>query len=140
MNPQHSRDLEAIDGLRRGHVAAVERGDVGWLVAAFAEDGMQMPPHAPANVGRQAIRSWLQGLFGAFEVGFTLSVDEVRVAGEWAFERGAYGIALTPKSDPAVEPMREAGKYITIYSRRPGGGWEIARDIWNGDAPPPGPS
>jgi hypothetical protein len=33
--------------------------------------------------------------------------------------------------------MRDSGKYITIYRRQPGGTWQIARDIWNSDGPPP---
>jgi uncharacterized protein (TIGR02246 family) len=138
MGTDESFDLEAINGLRCAHVAWVEQGDAEGLANCFAEDGVQMPPHAPANVGRSAIRSWLEGLFGAFDVGFSLAADEVRVAGGWAFERGAYRIALTPKGSGGEPLIREAGKYITVYARRPGGGWAIARDIWNGDTPSSG--
>ena len=95
-----------------------------------------MPPNASANVGRQAIRSWVQGFFDAFRTQFGLSVDEVRVAGDWAFERGACRITLTPKA--GGEPIQDIGNYITIYGRQPGGAWGMARDIWNSDNPPPG--
>jgi ketosteroid isomerase-like protein len=94
-----------------------------------------MPPNAPANVGRQAIRSWAQSFFGAFRTQFALSVEEVQMTGDWAFERGAYRITLTSKA--GGEPLQDIGKYITIYQRQPGGSWKVARDIWNSNTPPP---
>ena len=126
-------DLEAIDGVRAAHVAALNADDVeGWL-GVFAEDGVQMPPNAPANVGKSAIRPWVEGLLGAFRCEFTLDVQEVRVSGDWAVERGAYRIMLTPKAGGT--PMEDVGKYITIYQRQPDGVWKMARDIWNSDRP-----
>jgi ketosteroid isomerase-like protein len=71
-----------------------------------------------------------------FGVKFALLVDEVRVLGEWAFERGTYTIGLNPKS--GGPSMQDAGKYITIYQRKSGDGWRMARDIWNSNNPPPG--
>ena len=130
-------DREEIDAVHRAHVAAVNRGDADAWVNTFAEDGVQMPPHAPANVGREAIRSWARGFCDAFHAQFALSVEEVRTAGDWAFERGAYTIALTAKA--GGEPMQETGKYITIYEKRSGGAWKIVRDIWNNDTPPQSP-
>lgn len=76
-------DLEAV---RREHIAAVNRGDAEAWVSTFAEDGVQMLPHAPANVGRLAIRPWARGFCDAFRAQFALSVDEVKSAGDWAFE------------------------------------------------------
>jgi ketosteroid isomerase-like protein len=82
------------------------------------------------------IRAWSQAFLAAFRATFALSVDEVQVAGDWAFERGAYRIGLTPRSGGA--PIDDVGKYITIYARQPGDAWQIARDIWNTDNPLPG--
>jgi ketosteroid isomerase-like protein len=71
-----------------------------------------------------------------FGLEFALSVDEVWVLGEWAFERGTYTISLNPKA--GGPSLRDAGKYITIYQRKPGDSWRMARDIWNSSNPPPG--
>lgn len=127
-------DVEAIDQVREAHVAALNDGDVDAWVAAFTGDGVQMPPNAPANLGSESIRAWSQAFLGPLRVEFALAVDEVQVAGDWAFERGAYTIALTPKA--GGEPMQDAGKYITIYQRQPGGAWRMGRDIWNSNNPP----
>jgi uncharacterized protein (TIGR02246 family) len=127
-------DIEAINHVRAAHIAALNNGDVNAWVAAFTNDGVQMPPNAPANLGRESIRAWSQAFLAPFRVEFTLAVDEVQVAGDWAFERGTYTITLTPKA--SSEPLQDIGKYLTIYQRQPGGAWGMARDIWNSNKPP----
>jgi uncharacterized protein (TIGR02246 family) len=129
-------DLKAIDSVRGTHVAALNAGDARAWAAQFADDGVQMPPNMPANIGRSAIEPWSKGFLDMFGVKFALLVDEVRVLGEWAFERGTYTIGLNPKS--GGPSMQDAGKYITIYQRKSGDGWRMARDIWNSNNPPPG--
>jgi uncharacterized protein (TIGR02246 family) len=128
-------DLRAIDRVRDAHVAALNRGDVDAWIGVFSADAVQMPPNFPANAGREGIRQWCQGFLGAFGVEFALEVEEVRVAGDWAFERGAYRILLTPRAGGASFP--DTGKYITIYERQPDGAWLMARDIWNSNQPMP---
>jgi uncharacterized protein (TIGR02246 family) len=129
-------DKAAIDRLREVHVAAVNAGDAAGWAACFADGGIQMPPNFGANAGKAAIQGWSKGLFGLFSCQFKLSVDEVQVSGDWAFERGRYDITLTPRSGGGS--MDDNGKYITIYRRQPDGDWKIARDIWNSDRPLPG--
>jgi uncharacterized protein (TIGR02246 family) len=129
-------DLAAIDRVRDAHVAALNAGDAETWVAQFTDDGVQMPPNAPANVGRAMIGSWSQVFLAQFRAQFALAVDEVRILGEWAFERGGYTISLHPKA--GGPPMQDSGKYITVYQRQPGETWRMARDIWNSSTPPPG--
>ncbi len=128
-------DLDAIDQGRSRHVAALNAGDAGAWAAEFAEDAVQMPPHFPANVGLKAIQGWSGGFLSMFRCHFSLDVDEIRVAGDWAIERGRYTIKLTPSGGgPAMD---DVGKYITIYERQAKSSWKITRDIWNSDLPMP---
>ena len=129
-------DLGAIDKVRDAHVAALNLNDSGAWTAQFADDGVQMPPNAPANVGKAMIGPWSHAMLSHFGVQFALSVDEVRVLGEWAFERGGYTISLSPTAGGS--PVRDSGKYITIYERKPSDTWRMARDIWNSSHPAPG--
>jgi uncharacterized protein (TIGR02246 family) len=129
-------DLEAIDRVRAAHVAALNAGDAEAWAAQFTDDGVQMPPNAPVNVGRTMIGSWSRDFLNQFRVRFSLAVDEVRVLGEWAFERGGYTISLDPKAGGPRMP--DIGKYITVYQRKAGDTWRMARDIWNSSNPPPG--
>jgi uncharacterized protein (TIGR02246 family) len=130
----HQAVVEALDHVRERHIAALNDGDVNAWVGAFTADGVQMPPNAPANLGRESIRAWSQAFLAPFRVKFALAVDEVQVAGDWAFERGTYTITLTPKT--GGEPIQDIGKYITIYERQPSRAWGMARDIWNSNNPP----
>jgi uncharacterized protein (TIGR02246 family) len=126
----------AIDRLREVHVTALNAGDADGWAACFANDGIQMPPNFGTNAGKAEIEGWSKGFLSLFSCQFKLSVDEVQVIADWAFERGRYDITLTPRSGGGS--MDDNGKYITIYQRQPDSGWKIARDIWNSDRPLPG--
>ena len=104
------------------------------LKAACNDDGVHMSSNTPAILGSESIRAWSQAFLALFRAQFTLSVDEVRVAGGWAFERDTYKINLPPKT--GGEPMQEIGKYTTIYERQPGSAWGIAHDIRNSNNSP----
>ena len=130
-------DIPGIDRLRDVHVAAVNDGDADRWAACFTGDAVQMPPHFAANAGKAAIQGWSKGFLSMFACRFSLSVEEVQAAGEWAFERGRYEITLTPRA--GGESMDDHGKYITIYRRQSDGSWKIARDIWNSSQSLPGP-
>ena len=135
----HGRDevaLAAIDGRRDAHVAALNAGDADGCAAQFTEDGVQMPPNTSANEGRSMIRSWSQAFVDQYRSQFAPTVNEVRVAGDLAFERGGYTISLDPKA--GGPPIQDVGKYIMVYQRESGGTWRIACDIWNSDSPLPG--
>lgn len=129
-------ELNAVDHVRELHVAALNAGQADDWAAQFTDDGVQMPPNAPANIGKQAIGAWSGGLLGHFRVQFALDVDEVRILDDWAFERGGYAITLDPKAGGPL--LKDSGKYITLYRRDQKGTWRMARDIWNSSNPLPG--
>ena len=129
-------DYEMIEAVRAAHVAALNVRDATNWAGLFTEDAVQMPPNAPANVGRNNILSWSAGLLQAFRVKFALSVSELQVTGDRAFESGSYTITLTPDSNGTA--IEDVGKYLTVYQRLPKGGWAVARDIWNSNQPLPG--
>ncbi len=129
-------DMAEIDRLHEVHVAALNADDADAWVACFTDDGIQMPPHFGTNVGKAAVRAWSKGFLSLFTCRFNLSVEEVQVPADWAFERGRYDITLTPRA--SGEAMDDIGKYITVYQRQSDGSWKIARDIWNSDQPLPG--
>jgi uncharacterized protein (TIGR02246 family) len=111
--------LEAIDQVRQAHVAALNSGDVDAWAALFSEDGVQMPPHVPANVGRPTIHGWSQEFLRPFHAQFALEVDEVRVGGEWAFERAATQSPSRPRREghrsvmPASTSLSTSGRLTT---------------------------
>ena len=128
-------DVKAIDRVRQAHVAAVNSTNAEAWVMMFTEDGVQMPPFAPANIGKNMMINWVRGFLDVFVLeDFALSVAELQVKGDWALERGTYTINFTHRPSGNVIP--DLGKYITIWQRLPDGAWGMARDIWNSDNPP----
>ena len=131
--------LDDLDRTRDAHIAALNTDDPDAWVACFAPDAAQMPPNEPPNIGADNIRAWSRGMLAAFRAEFSLDIDEVELASnDWAFERGTYTIALTPKAGGS--PIRDTGKYITLYRRQADDSWLIARDIWNSNFGRPGQS
>ena len=137
MNLQKS-ELERIDRARAIHVGALNAGDANAWTACFATDAVQMPPNQPPNIGTERIQEWTHGFLAAFRAEFAIVPHDVELAGaDWAFERGSYEISLTPRA--GGDPLRDSGKYLTIYRRAPGHEWLMAHDIWNSDNQPPSP-
>jgi uncharacterized protein (TIGR02246 family) len=123
-------DKTAIRNLH-GQIAAA--GNAGDLAALHTDDAIWMPPNEPALVGKEAIHTWAQGLFEQFTVEETVTTEEIRVAGDWAFLRGTYTFTMTPKAEG--EMQEETGKCIHIVQRQPDGSWKYTRLMWNSDQP-----
>ena len=135
----HQSDLERIDLARAIHVASLNDGDADAWTACFDTDAVQMPPNQPPNIGSERIREWTHGFLTAFRAEFSVVPHDIELAGPGrAFERGSYEISLTPRA--GGDPLRERGKYLTIYRRAPGHEWLIAHDIWNSDHQAPSPA
>ena len=129
--------LEDLDDTRNAHVAALNANDADAWVACFAPDAVQMPPNDPPNIGTDDIRAWSREMLAAFRAEFSLDISEVELPCDtWAFERGTYTIALTPKAGGT--PIRDTGTYMTIYRQQPDHSWLMARDIWNSNNALPG--
>jgi ketosteroid isomerase-like protein len=97
---------------------------------------VQMPPDQPPNAGSKQILHWSRGFLAAFSAKFSLTPAEIELAEPaCAIEHGRYEITLVPRA--GGEPVRDTGKYLTIYRRMDGGGWLMAYDIWNSNGPSP---
>lgn len=123
-----TREVAAI--LRRLEVAenAGHADDIGQMLA---EDAVIMVPDLPIQEGKTAcadfVREVLAGLLERFNRRITYVSAEVRVIGDFAFDRGSFWLTVSPKS--GGETTRETGKYLFLYSRASDGSWKIARAI-----------
>jgi uncharacterized protein (TIGR02246 family) len=123
-----TREVAAI--LRRLEVAenAGHADDIGQMLA---EDAVIMVPDLPIQEGKAAcagfVREVLAGLLERFNRRITYVSAEVRVIGDFAFDRGSFWLTVSPKS--GGETTRETGKYLFLYSRASDGSWKIARAI-----------
>jgi uncharacterized protein (TIGR02246 family) len=131
MTPEaEARRIEEID---RRWIAAFNAGDVETVVSLYTDDVIVMPPGEPTLHGRGAVRRWLEAFFEGHTARQSLVNDEVVVAGEWAWMRGHFTLAIEPRDGSGER--RHQGKHLVIWRRQESGGWRAARDIWNLDAP-----
>ena len=120
-------------------VAALNTGDVDTLAELRTDDAVVLKPGGPPERGKDEIRRHLEALFAGWGVNESRTIEEIRVAGEWAFVWGFYEVVLTPTGEG--ELTREKGKYIDVLRLESDGQWRFARTIWNVDAaerPAPG--
>ena len=139
-------DVDRVRGaIERQNAAAVRAyaaGDVDALASLVAEDAWQMPPNAPALVGREAIRAyWRQALtWGKWD--FNLQVQKVDVSGPLAIERGKYVLKFTagPGAPPGLPSFEDRGNYLVHWRREADGQWRAVADAPVSEVPLPAPA
>jgi ketosteroid isomerase-like protein/quercetin dioxygenase-like cupin family protein len=124
-------DEAALSAGTTAWLQAYNAGDVDRIVAMYAEDGIMMPPNAPAASGRAAMRAYITaGVAEAKAAGVTLVNGEnhAGVSGNLGWHSGSYKV--TDASGATVD----SGNYLET-ARKTDGKWLILRDIWNSDRP-----
>jgi ketosteroid isomerase-like protein len=130
---------QAIEGANAGLASAFMVGDVDRALSFYDEEAMAMPPGLPADRGHEAIRKGIAGFLTEFAVSdFTLTTEDVQVAGDLAVETGSWKMTLQPSAAGATA-QPDNGKYVAVWKLQEDGSWKMLRDIWNSDNPPPAP-
>ena len=112
----------AIQALNQKWEEAFENHDLAGLTALFTENCVRMPQGGPAAVGRAALEAaYRQDFAGVWktQAKVRLNAEEVILAGEYAFARGA---------DTLLQDSRhvgETGKWLFVYRRLPDGTWKF---------------
>jgi uncharacterized protein (TIGR02246 family) len=132
-------DTAAINKLRADYQAAWEAGDAERLGRLVAEDAVQYLDQQRTLVGRAAFVEFNKKSFSEITPSrFKINSEEMKLMGDWAFDRGTIDIAFTPKAKGA-KPITSLGRYLVILHRDRDGMWRLARDVDNAMPPPPPP-
>ena len=138
-NANDARDEQAIRKLTEDWLAAVRDRDVARLIGMVTDDVVFLPPGFPPIRGTPAVEAMYHNFFPQFAgVEQAATIEEVEVAGDWAFTWGFESLSLLPKTGGAGIQMQ--GKGMSILRRQADGSWKFARGI-NNSAPlrtPPG--
>jgi uncharacterized protein (TIGR02246 family) len=130
-------DPAPISALRDQVTAAYNAGNAAEVANLYTDDAIVMAAHEPAVEGKQAIQASLQAFFQNNTARMTLTAQETQIAGDWAYDRGAASMTVTPKA--GGKPIADSGKYLTILKRLPGGSWKVHRGMDNSNNPLPMP-
>src|SRR5258708_38637308 len=92
----------------------------------MAEDVVFLiPGHSPMR-GRDAFAAGFQKAVQQFRFDSSAEIQEVQVAGDWAYSWSHLTVRMTPRNGGA--PMRRAGYTLSILRKEPDGSWVLARD------------
>jgi len=114
------------------------KADGEGMANLYADDALLMPPGAPAQTGRAAIKTFLgEDSAKTRAAGLAIkngNVTGAEVSGDTGWISGNY--TVVDASGAAVD----SGSYLSVH-RRTNGVWLYTRDIWNSDrAPAPAPA
>jgi uncharacterized protein (TIGR02246 family) len=123
-----------IDALFTEYGDSLAADDAERWIQLWVEDGVQLPPGAPPNVGRDVIFASISGAMEQYGYrDMDIHVDEMLLTGDLAIARGTYTVNLVPRD--GGDPILVDGKYTTTFQRQPDGSWKIYRDIFNSNVP-----
>jgi ketosteroid isomerase-like protein len=132
--PPPQEDLAAIAEFNQRYLQSINDGDIDTLSSLTTEDHIMMPPNRPPLIGKEANDAANGRVFEQFDIDETWTPVETVVAGDWAYQRGTFTVAATPKA--GGETRNTSGNFLRIYRRQPDGSWRMIRDMFNSDQPP----
>ncbi len=108
-------------------------GDVDAMLQYYSDDIISMPDGYPMVIGKTDLKQKTEAILSTglkFESLESTLVD-VQAEGEYVYEVGTFSqdVILPGMS----EPMKSAGKYVTIWRRQPDGELKIVVEIYNSD-------
>jgi len=128
---QHDVDHDAAairELLERWGVAVAERNAAA-LASMVDEEAMFLAPGRPAIRGRAAVEALYRQSFAATSLAQDFTIEELHVAGDWAFVIGRDAVVVTPLG--GGEAVRARGMGLSVLRRQPDRSWRFWRGINN---------
>ncbi len=130
-------DIAAINEILNQYAVTCNTGDFDLWISLWADDGVQMPPGAPARIGKEQIREGMKPTFDQMNLYIAItSIEEPKVYGDLGLTRCTYTLKMTPKAGGETINAMPDGKALTLYERQSDGSWKIVYDCFNSNVPP----
>ena len=120
-------DEEAIKALVQEFTATINSDNLDGFMALWTDDAVLMPPTSLAVIGKEAIRSRVERIFAMYTIEIRCAVEDIQVAGDWAYVRNSCEEADTPKDGSETRSLEES--IVFIFQRQADGSWKIATEI-----------
>jgi len=128
-------DIAAIKEKLNQYGVACNTGDFDLWISLWADDGIQMPPGAPARIGKEQIQEGMKPLFDQMTLDIAItSIEGAKVYGDLGLTHCNYTLAVTPKAGGETIIAMPDGKALTLYERQTDGSWKIVYDCFNSNA------
>ena len=117
----------SIQSLLRSYESALNTGAIEAIVDLYGSEPVFMPQHAPALVGRDAVRAGYEQVFATIKLDVRFEIHEVEEAGDYAWARTSS--TGRTKILAAGEEVAEGNNELFIF-RREQGAWKIHRYLF----------
>ena len=121
-----------IKELIKNYEGALNANDLERILALYGSEPVFMPQHAPALVGRDAVRAGYRQVFDTLELNIAFEILEIHEAGEWAWARTSS--AGRARILAAGVEVTEGNNELFIF-RNEGGEWRIHRYLFATNQP-----
>lgn len=130
-------DIGAIKDVLERYALGCNSGDFDRWISLWTADGVQMPPDAPARVGKEQIREAMKPAFDQMNLHIAIhNIEDARVFGNLGLTRCTYSLTMTPKAGGETIQAMPDGKALTLYERQSDASWRIKYDCFNSSTLP----
>jgi uncharacterized protein (TIGR02246 family) len=119
-------DEQQIRALVQGWIDATRAGNVDGVLPLMTDDVVFLMAGQPPMVGRDAFAEHMRAAVGENTVEPTSQIDEITVAGDFAYARSALSVTIVSKHGKL--PLQRTGHTLTIFRKEADGKWRLARD------------
>ena len=123
----------SIETILKTYETALNANDIEAILGLYGGDPVFMPQHAPALVGRDAVRAGYAHVFDTIKLTVRFDVHEVQEAGDWAWARTSSAGRTRILSNGAE--TAEGNNELFVF-RREQGAWKIHRYLFSTNQPP----
>lgn len=117
----------SIHSVLRSYEAALNTNAIDTILDLYGSEPVFMPQHAPALVGRDAVRAGYEQVFATIKLDVRFEIHEVEEAGDYAWARTSS--AGRTKILAAGAQVAEGNNELFIF-RREQGAWKIHRYLF----------
>lgn len=131
-------DFYAINAAKTEFREAFNHGDVARFLAVADPELVSFSDGQPSEFGKSgldALENRLKSLFERFAAKLAVTVVEIRMRGDVAYDYGWHDLTLTPKD--GGEPIRRRERYVDIWRKTRDGEWKLWMYVDNQDVSDP---
>lgn len=128
-------DEQAVSAIRDAihrYETALNGNAIEEILGLYGSEPVFMPQHAPALIGRDAVRAGYKQVFETLKLNIRFEIYEVQQAGEWAWARTSS--AGQTRILAAGTEVTEGNNELFVF-RREQGVWKIHRYLFSTNRP-----
>jgi len=76
-----------IQSILKTYENALNVADINTILSLYGSDPVFMPQHAPALIGRDAVRAGYEQVFNTIQLNVRFDIHEIEESGNWAWVR-----------------------------------------------------